>query len=159
MEIIIKKCIFFKIWYFNLNHILESVAFQQKICVQILTKAVFNYIFRSLIIIITHRKISPIKWMDDKGFIAQMHNTRDSITCLESSHGPRNKLTARKVFDRSVVIAMLNVLLRYWNSSFFQKFPLPNIGCKQSPIIMGIIKIIKCHNSFESKTIVKQQCS
>ena len=136
MEIIIKKCIF-------LRYDIELEL----------------YPHNSIFYFHTHRKISPIKWMDDKGFIAQMHYTRDSITCLESSHGPRNKLTSRKVFDRSVVIAMLYVLLRYWDSSFFQKFPLPNIGCKQSPIIIGIIKIIKCHNSFESKTIVKQQCS
>ena len=136
MEIILKKCISF----------LRSIS----------RKFSWNWFHGK----ITHRKISPIKWMDDKGFIAQMYYTRDSITCLKSSHGPRNKLTSRKVFDRSVVIAMLNVLLRYWDSSFFQKFPLPNIGCKQSPIIIGIIlKIIKCHNSFESKTIVKQQCS
>ena len=99
-------------------------------CGNIAFKFTRNLLFFYLI---TYRKITPIKWMDNKGLIAQMYNTRDSITCLERSHGSRNKLTAREVFDRSVVIAMLYVLLRHWDSSFFEKFSLPNIGCKQSP--------------------------
>ena len=47
----------------------------------------------------SYRKITTVKWMDNKGLIAQMNDTGDTIAGLECSHGSWNELASRKVLD------------------------------------------------------------
>ena len=48
--------------------------------------------------------------MDDEGLVAEVDDAGDSVAGLESGHRSRDELPARKVLDRTMVIAVLQVL-------------------------------------------------
>ncbi len=57
-----------------------------------------------------YRQISPVKGVDDKGFVAEVDDAGDTVAGLEGRHGPGDELPALPVLHHTVVVAVLHIL-------------------------------------------------